>query len=152
MTSSRKPFDPKKYESGADSVPQSGAPSAPEGRWPTRDDIQDFAKIGGDIFKRTMASGIDIVKEVKDGLPKEASQLLAKGKQEVLRGISSDVAQSLLSGTVDKLFATIRDHKLEISIRLRGDDDKNKDQTKKSPSSSAGTSAAGKGRPPVSKS
>ena len=113
-----KPSDSRKF--GRESDPERAASgAAPDGRWLTRDDLQDFAKIGGEILKRTLASGMDIVKEVKDGLPKEAGQLLAKGKEEVLRGISKEVAQSLLSSAVDKFFATIREHKLEVSIRIR---------------------------------
>ena len=123
-----KPSDSRKFGRDSDSEPERTAPAAVNERWLTRDDIQDFAKIGGDILKRTMASGMDIVKEVKDGLPKEASQLLAKGKDEVLRGISKEVAQSVLSAAVDKFFATVREHKLEVSIRIRRNEDSERKQ------------------------
>ena len=39
-------------------------------KWFDRDDFQDLAKIGGDIFKKTVATGRDVIKEVKDNFPK----------------------------------------------------------------------------------
>lgn len=94
-----------------------------DSKWLTREDLQDIAKIGGDLLKRTVVSGIEVIKEVKDGLPKEATNLIAKGKDEVLRGLSKEVAQSLLTGAVDRFFATVREHRVEVSIRLRRDPD-----------------------------
>ena len=83
-----------------------------------REDIQDFAKIGSDIFKKTLGAGLTALKDVKDGLPKEAGQLLSKGRDDFLRGLPKDVLTGLLMQAVDKVFEVVREHKLEISIRI----------------------------------
>jgi hypothetical protein len=83
------------------------------------EDFQDLAKLGGDLLKRTVSSGFEVIKEVKEGLPKEASQLISKGKEEVLKGISKEVLQNVMSQTVDKVFAKVREHKLEVTISMR---------------------------------
>ena len=83
------------------------------------EDIHDLAKLGGDLFKRTVNSGIEAIKEVKEGLPKEASQLLSKGKEEMLKGISKEVLQNVLMSTVDRVFAKVKEHKLEVTIGIR---------------------------------
>jgi hypothetical protein len=93
------------------------------GRRLTREDFQDLAKIGGDLLKRTVSSSFDAIKEVTEGLPKEASQFLAKGKDEVMKGLSKEFAQSMVAFAVDKVFSSIRQHKLEVSIRIRRVDD-----------------------------
>jgi vacuolar-type H+-ATPase subunit H len=89
------------------------------------EDLSDFAKLGGDLLKRTMSSGYDVIKEVKKELPKEASQLISKGKEEVLKGLSKEVMQNVLSQTVDRFFSIVREHKLDVtvSIRLKKADD-----------------------------
>ena len=55
-------------------------------KWLDRENFQDLAKIGGDILKKTVATGRDVFKEVKENFPKEATQLLNKGKEEFLKG------------------------------------------------------------------
>jgi hypothetical protein len=89
------------------------------------EEFGDIAKIGGDLLKRTMSSGFDVFKEVTEGLPKEASQLISKGKDEVLRGLSKEVLQNVMASTVDRVFAIVREHKLDItvSVRLKRADD-----------------------------
>jgi hypothetical protein len=83
------------------------------------EDFQDLAKLGGDLFKRTMNSGLEAIKEVKEGLPKEASHLISKGKEEMLKGISKEVLQNVMANTVDRIFAKVRQHKLEITVGVR---------------------------------
>lgn len=83
------------------------------------EDIGDLAKIGGDLLKRTMSSGFEVIKEVKEGLPKEATQLINKGKEEVLKGLSKEVMQNVLAATVDRFFSVVREHKLDITVSVR---------------------------------
>ncbi len=85
----------------------------------TVEDFQDLAKLGSGILKRTVSSGIEVIKEVKKDLPKEASQLISKGKEEVLKGISKEVMQNVLTATVDRFFAVVREHKLDITVSVR---------------------------------
>lgn len=65
-------------------------------KWLDRENFQDLAKIGGDIFKKTVATGRDVIKEVKENFPKEASQLLNKGKEEILKGPSQEVVKYIV--------------------------------------------------------
>ncbi|MEN9826490.1 MAG: hypothetical protein RI953_2235 [Pseudomonadota bacterium] len=92
--------------------------------WLSREDLQDIAKIGGDLLKRTVSSGIDVLKDVTDTLPKDAQQIISRSREEVLKGISREFAQNLVSLAVDKLFAAVRTHRLDISIRVRKDSEK----------------------------
>ena len=92
--------------------------------WLSREDLQDIAKIGGDLLKRTVSSGIDVLKDVTDTLPKDAQQIISRSREEVLKGISREFAQNLVSLAVDKVFAAVRTHRLDISIRVRKDSDK----------------------------
>ncbi len=88
-------------------------------KWFNREDLQDLAKFGGDILKKTVVSGIDVLKEAKDTIPKEASQMIQKGKEEVLKNFSQDMAKNLMSYSMDKFFRVASQHSLEFSIRLR---------------------------------
>jgi hypothetical protein len=107
--------------------------------WLSREDLQDIAKIGGDLLKRTVSSGIDVLKDVTDTLPKDAQQIISRSREEVLKGISREFAQNLVSLAVDKLFAAVRTHRLDISIRVRKDSEKetavteNRQETKQNP-------------------
>lgn len=87
--------------------------------WLSKEDLQDIAKIGGDLLKRTVTSGIDVIKDVTDNLPKDAQQIISKSREEVLKGISREFAQNLVSLAVDKFFTAVREHRLDISIRVR---------------------------------
>ncbi|RDB36555.1 MAG: hypothetical protein DCC88_04565 [Spirobacillus cienkowskii] len=101
-------------------------------KWFDRDDLQDLAKFGGDILKKTVATGMDVIKEVKDNFPKEATQLLSKGKDELLKGISQDVAKNMISFGIEKFFAVARQHRVDLSVRLRkSDEPKHTDDDKK---------------------
>jgi len=93
--------------------------SSNEQVWLSREDLQDIAKIGGDLLKRTVTSGLDVIKDVTDTLPKDASQILQKSREEVLKGLSKEFAQNIVTLAVEKVFATVRDHRLDISIRVR---------------------------------
>jgi hypothetical protein len=85
-----------------------------------RDEVQDIAKLSSELLKKTVVSGFGVIKEVTDGLPKEASQILSKGKEEFLnRALSKEVLQLLLTSAIDRAFARLQEHKLEISIRIR---------------------------------
>jgi hypothetical protein len=84
----------------------------------TIEDLTGLARLGGDILKRTVTGGFEALKE---GIPKEASQLLAKGKEEMLKGLSKDVLNNLLSSGIDKFFTSIREHKLEVSVKIKKD-------------------------------
>jgi len=88
-------------------------------KWLDRENFQDLAKIGGDIFKKTVATGRDVIKEVKENFPKEASQLLNKGKEEILKGLSQEVVKNILSFGIEKFFSVARQHRIEFSIRFR---------------------------------
>lgn len=92
--------------------------------WLSREDLQDIAKIGGDLLKRTVTSGFDVIKDVTDNLPKDAQQIITKSREEVLKGISREFAQNLVSLAVEKVFNAVREHRLDISIRVRKDSDK----------------------------
>ncbi|MFZ9520065.1 MAG: hypothetical protein ACO3A4_06255 [Silvanigrellaceae bacterium] len=95
-----------------------------EQAWLSREDLQDIAKIGGDLLKRTVSSGFDVLKDVTDTLPKDAQQIISRSREEVLKGISREFAQNLVSLAVDRVFAAVRAHRLDISIRVRKDSDK----------------------------
>ncbi|MEN9529687.1 MAG: hypothetical protein RI932_1560 [Pseudomonadota bacterium] len=93
--------------------------STPEQSWISREDLQDIAKIGGDILKRTVSSSLDVIKDVTDTLPKDASQIITKSREEMMKGLSREFAQNLVSLAVEKMFSAVRDHRLDISIRVR---------------------------------
>jgi hypothetical protein len=92
-------------------------------KWFDRDDLQDLAKFGGDILKKTVATGMDVIKEVKENFPKEATQFIAKGKEELLKGFSQDMAKNMVSFGIEKFFSVVREHRVEFSIRFRKNDE-----------------------------
>lgn len=103
-------------------------------KWFVKEDLQDLAKMGGDFLKKTVVSGIDVIKEVKENFPKEASQLLNKGKEELKKGLSQETAKNLVSFAVEKFFKMACEHRLEFSIRIRKNEEaitKNTSKTKK---------------------
>jgi len=98
-------------------------------KWFGKDDLQDLAKLGGDLLKKTVASGFDAIKEVKDNLPKEATHFINRGKEELLKTLSQETAKNVISFTIEKFFSTARSHQLEFSVRIRRkEDDKNKEE------------------------
>lgn len=109
-----------------------------ENNWISREDLQDIAKIGGDLLKRTVTSSIDVIKDVTDTLPKDASQLISKSREEMMKGLSREFAQNLVSHAVERVFSAVREHQLDISIKLRkaNDDRPNESQKKPNPSDS----------------
>ena len=92
-------------------------------KWFDRDDLQDLAKFGGDILKKTVATGMDVIKEVKENFPKEATQFIAKGKEELLKGLSQEMAKNMVSFGIEKFFSIARQHRIEFSIRVRQNDE-----------------------------
>jgi hypothetical protein len=94
-----------------------------EEKWFGKDDLQDLAKLGGDLLKKTVASGFDAIKEVKGNLPKEASQLISRGKEELIKTLSQETIKTVISFSIEKFFATARAHQLEFSIRIRKKED-----------------------------
>jgi hypothetical protein len=100
--------------------------SVPLGRRMSRDDLQDLAKVSSDLLRRTLVSGFDIVKEVSKELPKEATHFISARKEQVLQGVSKEFVQGLVNTTIDRLFSTVREHRLEVSFRIVRD--KNKEQ------------------------
>lgn len=101
--------------------------------WLSREDLQDIAKIGGDLLKRTVTSSIDVLKDVTDTLPKDAQQIISKSREEVLKGISREFAQNLVSLAVERIFSAVREHRLDISIRVRKDNDRTESENKVRP-------------------
>lgn len=112
----------------------------PDQTWLSREDLQDIAKIGGDLLKRTVTSGFDVLKDVTDTLPKDAQQIISRSREEVLKGISREFAQNLVSLAVEKVFVAVREHRLDISIRVRKDSDKENSGTENKNSHTANSS------------
>jgi hypothetical protein len=88
------------------------------GRKVSKDDLQDLAKTSSELLRRTLLSGIDIVRDVGKELPKEATQFLAARREQVLQNVSKDVIQHLVNASIDRLFKTVREHKIEMSFRI----------------------------------
>ena len=88
-------------------------------KWFAKEDLQDLAKIGGDFLKKTLGAGMDVFKEAKENLPKEATNLFNKGKEELRKGLSQETAKNLVGFAVEKFFTLARNHRLEFSIRIR---------------------------------
>lgn len=88
------------------------------GRKLSKDDLQDLAKMSSDLVRRTLLSGIDIVRDVGKELPKEATQFLAARREQVLQNVSKDVIQHLINASIDRLFKTVREHRVEVSFRI----------------------------------
>jgi hypothetical protein len=85
-----------------------------------KEEFQDIAKFGSEILKKTVVSGLGALKDVTDGLPKEAQQILSKGKDELFKTLASkDVLSFLLTQAVDRGIDVVRQHRLDISIRIR---------------------------------
>lgn len=99
-------------------------------KWFMKEDLQDLAKIGSNFLKKTMVSGMDVIKEVKENLPKEATQILNKGKEELLRGLSQETAKSLISYSLDKFFKLASEYRLEFSFRIRKNEESSVKNTK----------------------
>jgi hypothetical protein len=95
-------------------------------KWFAKEDLQDLAKIGSDFLKKTVTSGIDVIKDVKENLPKEASNILSRSKEEILKGLSQETVKKLLAFTVEKFFQKACEHRLEFSIGIRRKKNKKK--------------------------
>lgn len=106
--------------------------STEENKWFGKDDLQDLAKLGGEFLKRKMAAGVDVIKEVKEQLPKEASQILHRSKEELLKGITQETAKQLINFAIEKFFKMASEHRLEFSLRIRKNEDRVEKVEKKS--------------------
>ncbi len=84
----------------------------------SRDDLQDLAKVSSDLVRRTLLSGFDIMRDVGKELPKEATQFLAARREQVMQNLSKDVIQMLINASIDRVFKTVREHKVEVSVRI----------------------------------
>lgn len=94
-----------------------------DNKWFLKEEIQDLAKFGGSFLKKTVSTGLDAIKEAKENLT-----------QEAINNISSF--------TVDKFFSALRQHRLDISIKLHHVGEENSDDkgTGAGSSSDKGTS------------
>lgn len=88
--------------------------------------FEDIAKIGSELLKKTVSSGLDVLMDLKGNIPKEAASFVAQRKEELMKGLSKEFIQSIITSTVDTLFHVIRQHRLEVSVALR----KNEPQVK----------------------
>lgn len=92
-------------------------------KWFVKEDLQDLAKMGGEFFKKTLVSGFDVFKEVRDSIPKEASQIITEGKEKLLKGVSQETARNLVNFGMERLFKIACDYRLEFSVRIRRNDE-----------------------------
>ena len=90
-----------------------------------------LGKNGRGFFKKTVASGFDTFKEVKENFPKEASQFINKGKDEILKSLSQESIKNLISFSIEKFFKLAREHRLEFSVRIRRNEEASQEQRKK---------------------
>ena len=92
----------------------------------SRDDLSEFAKIGGSFLKKTIDSGVKALNDVTKsgiakeatGLAKEATQFINRSRDDIFKGISREMAQAMVGTVVDKIFENVEGRKLEISIGL----------------------------------
>lgn len=81
----------------------------------SRDEI---SRISGDILQKTLG-GLDALRE---GLPKEAkeaAQYIMNRKDDLVKGLSKEFIQSLITGGIETFFSVVREHKLELTIGIR---------------------------------
>lgn len=85
-----------------------------------RGDLSDFARFGQDFFKRTVVTGLETLREISDTLPKDATQLLSKSKDEFVRNFfSREVLEFVTRVAVDRMLARAKDYRLEVSFQLK---------------------------------
>jgi hypothetical protein len=88
------------------------------GRRISRDDLHDLAKVGGDLFRKTILSGFEIFRDASKDLPKEASQFISARKEQVFRNMSRDLAQAMIHSAFENFFSLVRQHRLDVSVRI----------------------------------
>lgn len=108
----------------------------PENKIFSKEDFGEIAKLGGQILKKTVVTGMDVFKEA--GISREATtQFISNRKDDLLRGMPKEVLQSIFNSGVDRAFELLRNHKIELTIKLKKDSDekdiseKSKKQSKK---------------------
>lgn len=84
----------------------------------SRDDLHDLAKLGGDLFRKTILSGFEMFRDASKDLPKEATQFITARKEQVLRNMSRDLAQVMINTAFENFFSLVRQHRLDVSIRI----------------------------------
>ena len=105
--------------------------SSKDSKWFSKDDMGELAKLGSDVLKKTLLSGLDVLKDVKDNLPKEAAQMITKKKDDILKNVGKDASSNLIEFAVEKLFDVSKNYTLELSLRLKKTEDVvNKDKKK----------------------
>lgn len=92
-------------------------------KWYSKEELQSFKDVGQKFLKKTIASGIDAVKEVKGHLPKDAKEFIAMGKRELLKGITQQALKNIAIFSIEKMFSTARQYRLEVSFRIRKNED-----------------------------
>lgn len=78
----------------------------------------DLSRMGGDILQKTLG-GLDALRE---GLPKEAkgaAQYIMNRKDDLVKGFSKELIQSLITGGIETFFSVVRQHRLELTIGIR---------------------------------
>lgn len=109
-----------------------------------KDELGEIARIGSDILKKTVSSGLDAILDLKGNIPKEAVTFISNRKDELIKGISKEVVQSVINGAVDTFFSVVRQHRLEVSIRIRKNEETPPSSQKSEEKSHRGFSASRK--------
>jgi hypothetical protein len=97
--------------------------STKDPKWYSKEEIQELANTGKKFLKKTLATGADALKEAKGHLPKDAKEFIAMGKRELLKGITQQALKNIVIFSVEKMFSTARQYRLELSFRIRKNDD-----------------------------
>lgn len=83
-----------------------------EGKFFSREDL---SRLSSEILQKTIG-GIDAIKE---NFPREAAQFLANRKEDIVKGLSKEFIQSLITGGIETFFSVVRQHKLELTIGIK---------------------------------
>ncbi|MBX9703064.1 MAG: hypothetical protein K2X39_02815, partial [Silvanigrellaceae bacterium] len=58
-----------------------------------KEDLQEFAKVGGEILRKTFSSGFDAFKEVKGSFPRETGQIFSKAKEDFIKNLTNEISK-----------------------------------------------------------
>jgi len=92
-------------------------------KWYSKEELKTFGNAGKKFLQKTLSSGVDALKEVKGHLPKDAKEIIAMGKRELIKGITQQALKNIVIFSVEKAFSTARQYRLEVSFRIRKNDD-----------------------------
>jgi len=85
-----------------------------------KEDLQEFAKLGQDLFKKTVGSKIESVLDNRDQMSKEILNTISKSKGEILSKLfSKDVLNQITRVAVDRVFEKIGSYRIDVSISLK---------------------------------